>query len=1676
MPLLILWALQSVAEQESKGAAALAYKENKKQWDSRIVFETELHDGSIFLCKNNLTFVLLDSTDMNRIRRSHHPHMYNSNLDLSIRGHVFRENFLNTSSGCTLSGNAIQTGYYNYYIGKDPSRWASGVNGYGHVLYNGIYNNIDLDVTSVSVNPKYNFIVKPGGNARDIVINYEGLDGISMVNNDLILKTSVGDVMDSKPYAYQVINGETREVNCNFNLVGNNVTFSFPEGYDAKAELVIDPVLIFSTFSGSTTDNFGYSATYDSKGNAYAAGTAFYYSGESYPVTPGAFQTSWAGGVGFGYVGQFDGTGTDVSITKYDSAGTTRIYSTYLGGDHDELPHSLIVNSNDELFVMGTTASDNFPVTPGAYDTTFNGGVDPGVFNGIGIHYATGCDIFITRFNSTGTALLGSTYLGGNDNDGIVYPEYQGLNYNYADEVRGEINIDANDNVYIASCTRSKNFPVTAGAYQTTIGGATDGVLVKMNSALTNIIWSTFLGGSDDDAIHSVDFDQNGDLFVAGGTISNDFPITNGVLQNTNRGGRAEGFITHISQNGNTILQSTYYGSPEYDQVYFVKTDKHGYAYVYGQTEDTTGRFIFNAAYSKPHSGQFISKLSPHLDSVIWSTVFGSGRGTPDISPTAFLVDVCSKTCISGWGSNFAVDYGIAGSPPLSTQGLYVSPGCIQPTTDNQDFYVMVMTDDASAIWYATYYGSNNDEEHVDGGTSRFDKKGVIYQSVCAGCNGMSSFPTTSGVVSRTNNSPNCNNAVFKIDLLPPIVVADFSAPNTVCIPDTITFSNSSRSVSTPGYVWTFGDGTSSTQVNPTHIYTQPGIYTVQLVVNDGTSCNFTDTLTRQIVVLSPGKTDTLPTLFLCSGSKGQIGILPSYDTSITYLWVPSVYLSQSNVANPFANPPVNQNYELLVSNGVCRDTFKQSVIVYNNTLTIAGDTLLCLGDTTTITATNSTPDQYTYIWQPVSQILSGADSAVVTVRPQQPTLFVVSVKSSKGCIYNDSLFIRTDSIAGANAAFIDPAPVCIPDTAVFINQCSLSRNPVFAWTFGDGTSSADTSPTHIYTQPGVYNVQLIVTYSGRCKINDTVSHQVVALSNSATDTLPSFIICPGSSKQIGVNLGGDSTVKYQWVPATYLNNADTSSPVATPLQSTNYELIIKSNLCADTFRQSVIVDNDTLSVQGDTLLCSGDTATLKVFNSTPDLYTYAWQPVSQISSGADSSVVIVEPTQSTIYVVAVTSSHGCTYRDSLPIRTGTAVQANAAFSNPVPVCIPDTVAFNNQSSFFQNPVFNWNFGDGSSSTDTSPTHIYFLPGIYNVQLIVSYGGMCKISDTVSHQVIALTNSSADTLPSFMLCLGNSQQIGVSPGLDSSVKYQWIPATYLNSANTSSPVATPLQPISYQLVISTHFCSDTFTQKLLVDTDAILLSGGVLVCAYDTLTLHAVNTQPAYQISYVWQPASLIIAGDSTANAIVNPGQTTTFSVTAKDQLGCVMRDSIVVPVISVLPSVHAYAIPDTLRYGDTTQLNLTLSNNVTAIEWQADSTLIGLVTISDPQADPKSSHAYFVRVEDSAGCKRFDSVTVYVFHTPCSASEVYVPNAFTPNGDGRNDILYVRSVGLTNVDFAVFDRWGQKMFETTDITRGWDGTYKGKKMDAAVFGYYVKGLCADGENFEKKGNVTLLR
>ncbi len=274
-------------------------------------------------------------------------------------------------------------------------------------------------------------------------------------------------------------------------------------------------------------------------------------------------------------------------------------------------------------------------------------------------------------------------------------------------------------------------------------------------------------------------------MYVTGGTASSDFPVTAGVLYPTYRGGSADGFVSVLSSGGNTLMRSTFLGTTAYDQSYLIETDVSNNIYVFGQTRGAYP-VIGAGVYSNPNSAQFIHKMNGNLTATIFSTVIGTGSANPNISPTAFLVDSCESIYIAGWGR-----CAVFGHPNSNTvNGMPITANAIQPTTDGCDFYFMVLKPDAKGLTYATFYGENGglEPDHVDGGTSRFDTRAFIYQSVCGSCGGTSGFPTSPGAWSATNNSSNCNNAVVKIDMsIKPLAIANLAGPNAGCAPFTVT-------------------------------------------------------------------------------------------------------------------------------------------------------------------------------------------------------------------------------------------------------------------------------------------------------------------------------------------------------------------------------------------------------------------------------------------------------------------------------------------------------------------------------------------------------------------------------------------------------------------------------------------------------------------------------------------------------------------------------------------------------------------------------------------------------------------------------------------------------------------------------------------------------------------------
>lgn len=963
-------------------ADGVRFIQNDGQWHHNVQYRATLPGAYLYIEQDGLTVKLFDVHTMNRVHLG-------DTLPDHIQAHAIKTKFIGAQTPY-ITVKDKGTDYANYYIGNDPSRWAANVQNYGEVWLKEIYPGIDLRIYSFGQMPKYDWIVKPGADPSNIRLKVTGADDLELLNGYLMVRNSVDDYREEAPVSFTT-NGSTKSVvRSAYRLEGNQLTYDFPEGYPKSDTLVIDPILVFSTYTGSTADNFGLTATYDSDGNVYGGGTVF--ATGQYPVTPGAFQMAFAVGGGLN-------ARSDWGITKFDASGTSLIYSTYIGGSaSSDAPHSMVCDENGNLCIYGTTGSSDFPVLPGAFDPTFNGGpsVNPGG-GGYGVIYDPGVDIAVVKLNPNGTALLGSTFVGGTDTDGLNVAT--GPVYFYGDHFRGEIVLDDLGNAYIASTTQSADFPITASAPDPTYGGpGGDAAVFCLSSDLSTLLWSTYWGGTDIDAAYGIQRDAAGNVFVTGGTSSADLLTSPGALNNNLQGG-IDGFVTKFSPNGISVLGSTYLGTSGFDQSYFVQLDPNDNVVVLGVSDGsnypTTG-----TGYSNPGGTTFIHSLDNNLSSTNWSTVIGSGAGAV-FSPTAFLVNNCGNLYLSGWGGDVG---GAINAPGSTTSGLPVTPDAFMGTTSGEDFYLMVLEEEANSLIYATFFGGSS-AEHVDGGTSRFDKEGRVYQAVCAGCGGNSDFPSTNGVWSETNNSTNCNLAVFKFDLNEIIADADFTINSVTCVsPVEVVFENLSSGASE--FLWDFGDGSPvSTAFEDSHFYAQSGDYTITLIAIDSGTCLTADTVQFDIFVPGPPVVEVFAGDTVCSGESVQL----LATGGATYEWSPATYLNDPNIADPIATPESPITYTVTVTDtNNCSTAVQAEVYLHPDVFIDAG--MPDIADVIDPGELNAiVPPGLEILWTPPNGL--DCDTCAVTgANPEQTTTYTIQVTDLEGCVHTDTVTVFVNS------------------------------------------------------------------------------------------------------------------------------------------------------------------------------------------------------------------------------------------------------------------------------------------------------------------------------------------------------------------------------------------------------------------------------------------------------------------------------------------------------------------------------------------------------------------------------------------------------------------------------------------------------------------------------------------
>lgn len=1180
------------------------FSANLGQWPEQVLYRAMIPGGALFIERDALTYVLRKGMS----DHGHGPGTIGGRTD-ELRAHAYRVHFAG-GGAAAWEGGDVQPDYENYFIGNDPAGWAGHVPVFGIIRLKEVYPGIDLRIDGRH-GLKYEFIVAPGADPASIRMVFEGQEGLDLTDGRIRVRTTAGDVIEEAPFAYQEDAEGRVAVDCTYHLSEQYmVDFRTIGAWDRDKPLVIDPVLTFATYSGSAANNFGFTATYDGSGHLYGGGIVF---GAGYPTSLGVIDPT------------FNGNFIDIGLTKFSLDGTSLIWSTYIGGAFgNETPQSLVVNDSDELFVLATTGSNDFPTTPGCFDATFNGGTNiplsggfANLLGGEGYDFADGSDIAVVHLAADAGSLLGATYIGGSGNDGLNNSTQ--LVYNYGDHFRGEIALTTAGQPVVASSTQSSNMPTTPGAPQGSFGGGgQDAFVLRLDPACTTLQFATYFGGSQDDSGFGVQFATNGEVFLTGGTASADLPMS-GVPFDGSYNGAVDGYVARFNASGTALLGATYVGTSAEDQCYFVQLNTADEVFVVGQTH---GNYPVTAGkYANPGSSQFIHKFSQDLGNSLWSTRIGSGMGDEDISPSAFLVSDCGLIYFSGWGGD--VNHN-ALATSSTTQGLPITPGAAQSSTDGSDFYLMVLDLEATGLNYATYFGGNVSAEHVDGGTSRFDKDGNVYQAVCAGCWNNSDFPTTPGAWSSTNNggSGACNLAVFKFNLSQPVASIAIDGPAFLCDPDTAHFLNLSNGGNS--YQWAFGDGAFSNAFAPDHQYPGAGIYQVTMVLSDTLGCAPPDTTTIQVEVVDPldAQVDSVPPL--CPGGVVQL----QASGGDSYAWSPSIGLSDPTVADPIASPPGPMTYTVSITDQCGVDTVSVSVVFENPLVNAGPDTLVCAGSSVPISAFGGVA----YAWSPAAY-LDDPTSSDPLASPPDTTWFFVEITSPEGCMLTDSLLVIVQ--------FDPPLPV-VPDTAVCrfgSVQLQASGGNWYQWAPVAGISDL-TTPDPVVTPP--VSMAYPVLVSNACAaVPDTAWVQVIEVMAEAW---PDTTVCPHEPVPM-MATGGSN---YLWQPSAGLNDPQVPDPVAMVNAPITYAVIVSDAWgCMDTTTVSIdVFPPPSVDAGPDQVIIFGNNTRL---HATGDPGTLSWSPDLWIDD-ITAPDPVVHPETSTTYIVTLVDTNGCKVTDAVTI------------------------------------------------------------------------------------------------------------------------------------------------------------------------------------------------------------------------------------------------------------------------------------------------------------------------------------------------------------------------------------------------------------------------------------------
>lgn len=1043
--------------------------ENKGQWEANILFKSSIPGGNLLITKYGLTYEFYDTKSLYAI---HHHNLKSEQSSRSTQSEIKQVQvgvrFLNNASFANIESQKQAEQQFNYFLGNDKSKWTTNVKSYKELLIKDLYPKIDFRIYVINEVLKYEYIVKKGGNPNLIQLTYEGLKKMELASEKVIFSTEINVFQEINPFSFQKIDNKTKSIKTDFQLDNSTISFKIAD-YNKNETLVIDPELVFSSYSGASSDNWSHTATYDLKGNLYAGGSIF---GSGFPVTSNVVQNH-AGGTSSVSTALI----TDMVIIKFSADGSKILYATFLGGNMSEVPHSLIVNSRNELVIYGTTSSTDFPTTSTAFSQKFGGGLPiRGEPITTSIAYPNGSDCFVTVISENGDKLIGSTYIGGTGNEGIHDTRFTPIR-NYGDEFRSEVYVDASNKIYVGTVTNSNDFPIING--NKTKGSTHDAIVFRLNEDASKLEFSSYLGGTEYDAINGIRATKNGEIYVTGVTVSKDLGTPN-VYENKFQGD-SDGFIALYSND--KLSKFTYLGTNRGDACLFIDIDNDENVYVMGLS---LGNYpITNGVYRNEKSGQFIHSLDKTLTKSNFSTTYGSQRGigTIDVVPTAFMINECGNIYVAAWGGRVNVTTGL--NAQSSTANLPITSDAYQQTTTGSNYHILILEKNAKSLLLGTYFGSsaptNPSEErgdHLDGGTCRFDKSGIIYHSACvckSSTTGFVSFPVKNAVYSQHNHT-NCNMAAFKFDI--GALKANFELKyenkpvDIACNPSKINFVNTSKNAKS--YEWFVDGQLVSRFTNPEYTFEKAGKFKVKLVAYNTTQCIATDSLEREIIIKDFPTTISRDTT-ICAGKT----VMLTASGGNLYNWTPGNQLSNTTSNSTIATVNTTTNFTVTISDSVCSTKRHVTVRIENEKpdFVVTPSKEVCKGDTVSIEASGLFEK---LVWQ--SENFKDSLNTKITLSPLQSTSYSAIATYQDGCRFTKQVNLKIDESYKPNFTH-ELAYDCFTKPTINLNAIS-SNATNYIWQIGNKIIENSTKIEQLsFEKSGNYNIKLIAENAIGCRL-----------------------------------------------------------------------------------------------------------------------------------------------------------------------------------------------------------------------------------------------------------------------------------------------------------------------------------------------------------------------------------------------------------------------------------------------------------------------------------------------------------------------------------------------------------------------------------------------------------------